>query len=313
MSSPGLTDSRFTRSLVCKSDAAISPGTSSHSLMDFPVPNPSSAASTSASALRLQEQLLTSYMNLDASYSQSKHFLTQAELKQVFTEAADHPVTSLEKLRKYDPKGFIGFCFGRATAVTLLVRRMSLKSSSIAKLFIIGDLKSGNDPELRFHVTTLVKCEGEKWYAIDPMMTPPLAKGGPLPIEEWIRIVKTRWDRDDKAVLYVSEEWIIVPDITADDEGTTGKHIIELGFNPSTQDGFRKIKTGNYTLHWVERPAELEYFLGILSPGHPSRFELLGIVIPSLAKIGIDPNVSYNNYFVDLLNSFTRPQPIEAK
>lgn len=256
----------------------------------------------SAAAPPTEDEIFARYAEIETRSSQYKGTFGEAERKRLFDRVANDPVASLDAVDKYDPQGIVGFCFGRAMAAHLYARRAGLNYGSVAKLFIVGDLRSGKDPEWRFHVTTIVKGHEGKWYAIDPIMTPPMAPGGPLPVEEWIRIVKGVWDKDDKANLYVTEAGIVFPDITADADGKSGDKIIELGFEPSKRAGFQSVKLGKYNAYTVTRDAAVEYFIGnsIIDP--EGRFKFLGIQIPSLVKLGLPPDVDYHGYFVDSID-----------
>ncbi|MDA9951609.1 hypothetical protein N9D31_03435, partial [Oligoflexaceae bacterium] len=126
---------------------------------------PAAYALTASDALR-------QYKEISFQAPQTKSELTLSEMNHVLSHVITHPVASLldpQNINKYDPQGVIGFCFGRSMAVHLAARKVGLAHSSIRKLFIIGDMRSGADPEWRFHVTTIVKGPNAEWYALDPI------------------------------------------------------------------------------------------------------------------------------------------------
>ena len=255
----------------------------------------------------LEEKLFQAYAKIVDDTSSAKIGLTQAEASKLFNSALHHPVANLatETLLKYDPKGIIGFCFGRASTVHLIARRMGLKETSIRKLFVAGDLRSNPEkPEWRFHVTTLIKGTNNKWYAIDPIMTPPVAPGGPIPVEEWIAIVKDTWDYKNAAHFYVTQANAMTPDIRVDADGKTGKHLIELPFAPEKDRGFKKVTFGKFDAYMPSVEAEAIHFLQPSERDSDSRFLFLSITIEGLGEI------SFNNYFVDLLKSFSSREPM---
>jgi hypothetical protein len=193
-----------------------------------------------------------------------------------------------KKLAKYDPQGFIGFCFGRAMAVHLLARQSGLAEDSVRKLFVIGDLREGADPEWRFHVTAVVKGEDGLWYAIDPIMD------GPLTMAAWMAEVRGIWDKGRKARFYMTPASTVLPDVTTvpDPGQETGKGVIELSFDPAGKEGFSPMAGLGDEVSAVSPEAAAKYFKAVDAPADAFDFE--GITINGA-------RVSYNGYFVDLL------------
>lgn len=221
----------------------------------------------------------------------------------LWDEAFAHPVAGLDdpaKLQRYDPTGIIGFCFGRAMAVHLLARRLGLAESSIAKLFVVGDLRSGPDPEWRFHVATLVRGADGRWYAIDPIL------GEPVEAREWVARVRGIWDREGKAKFYRVPAAAVLPDITTvpeTPEKESGERLIELRFEPAGRAGFEprpELGASTYELSAAETD---RHFKSALSPA--AAFDFSGIAING------EP-IGYNGYFEALLASLesetTKPE-----
>ncbi len=252
-----------------------------------------------------EADLYRSYSQIVDVSPSTKESLNAVERKQLFQFVLRHPVADVDKLDKYDPKGFIGFCFGRSLTGHLQARRMGLKETSIRSLFIVGDLRSNPaTPEWRFHVTTLVKGEDRKWHAIDPIMTPPLAAGKDLPVADWIRIVKKTWDFKKNSYLYVTSAAAVIPDIRVDSEATTGKNLIEIDFRAEEQEGFHSFKLEEFTAYQPDSAREQVHFLQPTLGSADNRFEFLQIRITGMGA------VSFNKYFTDLFHSFETPSSL---
>jgi hypothetical protein len=231
------------------------------------------------------------------SLPETQKSLSKIERQKVFTAAVNHKVASMDMLWKYDPTGEIGFCFGRAMAVHLIARRQGLAESSIRKLFIIGDLRSGEAPEWRFHVTTLVKGNEGNWYAIDPLMTPPLAAGTPLSVQGWIEIVQATWDRQHRARFYQVSARSVMPDVREmpDVGNEKGRFIIELKFNPQFKSGFTEADFSGHLYYNLSETAETDYFMQV-KESHADSFPFEALQINQL-------HFPFRNYFFDLLGS----------
>lgn len=248
-------------------------------------------------------EILKQYQEIEELSLSGKQALNNQERKNLFQEALEHPVTALsvENIKKYDPDQTIGFCFGRAMAVHLLARaHYGLASSSIRKLFVIGDLRSGASPEWRFHVTTVVKGltsrNRKTWYAIDPILETPIL------LSTWMKTIQSKWDQNQKAMFYWVNNSVILPDTShfidlKNIEKETGERILELSFNPDKKEGFQKLMFHGMNLYQLTPDAESKYFYTVNFESIPLYpFDFLSIRVNDLM-------ISYNNYFKDLLNS----------
>ena len=253
---------------------------------------------TSESLTRLLEdsQIWENFLHIDEELPETKETLTLAEQRELIARVRNHPVASVNALGKYDPEGYIGFCFGRAMAVHLMARKMGLAKDSIKKLFVVGDLRSGPEPEWRFHVTTVIRGENGQWSALDPIMTFPIANGDPQTLEQWMSTVQRVWDKEGKAKYYLTSADVVMPDVTKDPDGTTGKHILELGFEPESFSGFEKEKIGTFDVYRMDEIAEERFH--IVTRGK-DRFDFEGV------QIG-ESLIDYRNYFRDLLGDLKR-------
>ncbi len=194
------------------------------------------------------------------------------EIQDLYKSVIVNPVTTLQRIRRYDPTGEIGFCFGRAMGAALIARAMGLERGSIRKLFIVGDLKSSSSAstEWRFHVTMIVRGADANgnltWYAIDPMMY----WGGdfnPLTVDQWIERVRKYWDSwsgHSKAHLYLTEEsTAILPDLRDIMSGEPGERIIDLEFDPADE---------TLGLHQASIEDHLEYGITQEQESDPNKF-----------------------------------------
>lgn len=99
--------------------------------------------------------------------------LNKKELRKLLNYAIHHPVAGVEALKKYDPNGSIGFCFGRALFIHLELLRRGVAKESIKKVFVVGEMLEV-DPTTekktvwQFHVATAVKGTDGQWWVIDP-------------------------------------------------------------------------------------------------------------------------------------------------
>ena len=81
---------------------------------------------------------------------------------------------------KYDQPGTsIGYCFGRATFVHMLLLKLGVQKKSIQKIFAVGPMKAGGIT-WQFHVATLTYVENIGWAVIDSNHI------HPIPVKEWM-------------------------------------------------------------------------------------------------------------------------------
>ncbi len=247
-----------------------------------------------------QEEVQKKFLEIDARPATHTE-TTQEERQKIFDLASHNPVASLNVLSKYDPTGEIGFCFGRAMTVHLVSRNLGLDKNSIKKLFIVGDMRSGSEPEWRFHVTTLVQGTDKKWYAIDPIMTPPLGHSKPLLMHEWMQIVQKTWDKHKKARFYVVSNNTVIPDlrIVPETNAEKGEHLIEISFETEKHNGFEKKKNSVSDYYLVSPEAEEIYFTEVKEKKVEDEFPLL--------EMAINGHIyKFNNYFADLMESLLK-------
>jgi hypothetical protein len=234
-------------------------------------------------------------------YKSSLPALPEYARDRIFNALFKHPVAGLDQLGIYDPNGIIGFCFGRSFAAFLLERQMGLKISAIKNLFIVGDLRSGQDPEWRFHVTNVVQLSNGQWYAIDPV----IPQNRPVPVAEWVRTVRSIWDKKGRAKLYATSPMHILPDIRnmATPDKELGLDLIDLSFDPSAK---LDILTGQV----FGKSLAGETYFEIQDSGHPYFLQVHADKSGSFSfdKLTVNgTDVSYNNFFADLMKSVLNP------
>ncbi|MCC7441049.1 MAG: hypothetical protein IT285_05430 [Bdellovibrionales bacterium] len=243
------------------------------------------------------DSLHRDYAAFQAANPGSRRALGQAEVAHLFRLTKDHPVASLsdENIAKYDPTGEIGYCYGRSMAAHLAARRMGLTELSVRKLFILGDLRSGVDPEWRFHVTTLVRSVNagglEEWTAVDPIFA------APMTARTWLGAVRAIWDREGKSRAYLTSADAVLPDVRRfpAPEAETGDSIIELSFTPEGAEGFTRSPGYGERAYRLGAIAEEIHFLRASTEGAIDAFDFTRMVV------GGPWEYDYHGYFVDLL------------
>lgn len=260
----------------------------------------------------LETELSQIYDRLNNDLRETTDALDSAQRESLLLRVRNHKVAALKHLSRYDQQN-IGFCFGRAMASQLIARKMGVAKASLRKMLIIGDLRSGEEPEWRFHMTTLVKGkEDGKFYVIDPIMRPPFATATSLPVEEWISVVRGRWDKNNKARVYLTGPDTIIPDmriVSTAKEFDTGDNVVELSFDPTTKAGFTTESFGSQRVSLVDLLAQEKYFT--MKTERDARdafaFQEFDMVVKRPAG-ETSVHLVFNNYFTDLLRDLNRAE-----
>ncbi|MBU6376294.1 MAG: hypothetical protein KGQ59_09890 [Bdellovibrionales bacterium] len=122
--------------------------------------------------------------------------VTREEADDLYRYVNCHPVAGMSQVRKYDPAGNFGFCFGRATAVHVEALRRGLSRSRVLKIWGVGPMKGG----WGHHVATLVAGKEGGWWAIDPEV------GKVVSATEWMKWLKDEQENlEEPLVFFVSE------------------------------------------------------------------------------------------------------------
>ncbi len=99
---------------------------------------------------------------------------------------------------KYDPKGCIGFCFGRAVVTHTEALRRNVFPESIKKIWAVGAHGKGR---WEFHVTTIIRSKEERgggWWAEDPNTF------DATPLTDWMNGMRRRSD-DQRMTFFVTD------------------------------------------------------------------------------------------------------------
>ena len=94
-------------------------------------------------------------------------------------EIYNNPVVKPMNDKYSQPDVSIGYCFGRATFVHMMLLKMGVQKSSIQKIWAVGRMKAGG-LTWQFHVATMVFSEKDGWLVIDSNHM------HPLPVREWV-------------------------------------------------------------------------------------------------------------------------------
>ncbi|MBI5209756.1 MAG: hypothetical protein HY927_07290 [Elusimicrobia bacterium] len=268
-------------------------------LLQAPALTPAPADFSTSKPEAGKDAPLERYRAIESGAPSNLKALSAAQMQDLWRRTYGHKIAGLDdwrKLAKYDPQGIIGFCFGRAMTVQLLARELGLAADSIRKILVIGDLRSGKDPEWRFHIATLVKGDDGRWHAIDPIMD------APVTVDQWIAGVHKGWDKQKKAKFYslpadaVMPNLSLVPDLPKE----AGERIIELAFNPEGAPGFSRWTGAKEPVYELDAQRRDRHLVIAGSDAAPFDFHQVTINGQSFA---------YNGYFADLLEELVRPSP----
>ncbi|MCO4795032.1 MAG: hypothetical protein KC493_15050 [Bacteriovoracaceae bacterium] len=120
---------------------------------------------------------------VDDNHAKRVASLEDAQRRKVYRAVDNHPVASQCHLRRYDPQGNMGFCFGRAMTAHLELLNSGVQKDKIRKLWAVGSFQTGSS-NWRYHVTTIVKGSDGQWWAIDPIF------GNPISAKDWLKRMK---------------------------------------------------------------------------------------------------------------------------
>ncbi|MHC9542291.1 MAG: hypothetical protein AB9903_22510 [Vulcanimicrobiota bacterium] len=241
------------------------------------------------------DSLMRKYLEIESMSPPRFDSLTAEKRQFLFDAVANHEVAGIKMLKKYDPEGIMGFCYGRAMASHLIACRMGLTPGSIRKIFMVGVLNYCCGKEWRFHVSTIVKGDDRRWYAIDP------TRGLRLnTVDGWVGTIGNSWEQEKKVKLYLTSTSAITPDISVypDPEWETGDRIIELSFDPAKKAGFTLCDDMGLSFYRPDKGSQYRYFL-CTGSSSDARFDFRKAV--KNGRI-----YSFNGYFEDLLDSIRK-------
>ena len=120
-------------------------------------------------------ELLEQPLTKSGSYEKAS-YITPEEAKIIYKDIETAKVNVDNAC--YDPKGTVGFCFGRATMVHMEALIRNIDPNSVRKIWIAGDMGVWGH-----HVATLVKAQ-DGWYVID------IEVGKIVRVKEWFTFFK---------------------------------------------------------------------------------------------------------------------------
>lgn len=152
----------------------------------------------------------------------------EKKIAELYQRISTNAVADYNKVKRYDPDGHIGFCFGRAMNVYIEALRMGLAKESVRKIWAVGSMKY-NKIYWRYHVAGIVKRSDGQWMAIDPEYDRPIT------IQQWHKEVKAM-DADNKLMLFTSAGKRFGPD---SDEPARPGEIDPTSCDPKARDAYR--------------------------------------------------------------------------
>lgn len=123
-------------------------------------------------------------LNLEAEVpypdgSRQKSQISMATAQMLLHEIYNNPAVKPGN-PKYDQEGTsIGYCFGRATFIHMMLLKLGVQKKSIQKIFAVGPMKAGGI-NWQFHVATVTYVENHGWVVIDSNHM------YPIPVREWM-------------------------------------------------------------------------------------------------------------------------------
>lgn len=85
----------------------------------------------------------------------------------------ENPIVRPMNDKYSQPDVSIGYCFGRATFVHLMLLKMGVQKSSIQKIWAVGSMKAGGI-SWQFHVATMAYSAKDGWLVIDSNHSHPM-------------------------------------------------------------------------------------------------------------------------------------------
>lgn len=105
--------------------------------------------------------------------------ITETAAARLIQLTLENPVASPGNEKYSQPDVSIGYCFGRATFVHLMLLKMGVQKNSIRKIWAVGPMKAGGIM-WQFHVATAVYTPTKGWLIIDTNHS------APMPVRDWM-------------------------------------------------------------------------------------------------------------------------------
>lgn len=132
--------------------------------------------------------------------SQRAGSISMQEVSRLLDVVRNHPVVAPQNRKKYEPENVeIGYCFGRAAYLHLMMLKMGLSRSSVVKIWAVGEQSNpGSENNWGHHVATAVYVRGGwGWMTVDTNSFKI------QPIRHWVD-GNMRYSLDQKLRIYVS-------------------------------------------------------------------------------------------------------------
>jgi hypothetical protein len=129
--------------------------------------------------------------------SKANQTLASHKIDDLYSDVMANPQVRESLCGSYNGSPGGGYCWGRALAVHLKALQSGLTAKSARKVWIVGSLKNGRK-KWQYHVTTIVRGEGGRWIAVDPILP------RPMPIEEWLESIRTSLDPSGTARIFAT-------------------------------------------------------------------------------------------------------------
>lgn len=119
--------------------------------------------------------------------------------KELLSVTYNHSVVGWNARDRYKRDGVeIGFCFGRAMFMHLVLLKMGVQKASIKKIWAVGPMQTRDGITWGHHVSTVVFSREQGWVAVDTN------HANPLPVREWMAHYKAQ-NNDGKLKFYITE------------------------------------------------------------------------------------------------------------
>lgn len=123
--------------------------------------------------------------------------LSLDQLDELYLKASTHPVADYDLVKRWDPEGNFGFCFGRAENVYEQALKFGVAKENVKKIWAVGQMEY-DKIYWQHHVAGMVRGHDGKWYVLDPEY------GRVLELRQWMNRVK-KMDTKGSLLFFASE------------------------------------------------------------------------------------------------------------
>ncbi|MFP5520699.1 MAG: protein-glutamine glutaminase family protein [Bdellovibrionia bacterium] len=168
------------------------------------------------------ELIATHSEYIPSSSSKRAKGIDSAQGQKIIEAVARSPFLGTDPVLYQRPQTEIGYCFGRATFIHLMLLRLGVQKESIKKIWIVGPMKiPGTNLIWDYHVATMVFSEKQGWMVLDSNI------GRPVTIDNWFSNYY-HMSVDRRAKLFVTDASKFAPDLGKYDR-------VQLGLNMSRE------------------------------------------------------------------------------